>query len=650
MLTLLVALLSMLLPFEEERQESRYRWSDFEEEFLCDEERAEDEDVMAQLEMLRELNAHPLNINTADEEDLRQLPFLTDTQIEQIHAYIYLHGQMQTLAELRLVPFLDEATRRRLSLFVYAKEEQAERSVGQRLRGHLRQDFTARLDVPLYYRLGQQTPHVGYRGNPLYSRIRYTVGNRMVEAGLRTEKDAGERFGDSHGGYAMVQEAGIVHRIVVGDYRIGLGEGLVLGGSAWNSKSAPPLKMQAGIRPMKSTDEVNFLRGAAATLAIFKQWTVTLFGSWRKRDATLTDRGTIQTLLSSGYHRTPSECERKGNASDAVAGAGVQWQRHGFHAGATGYWQSFNRILEPGQQLYRAIYPKGKNFGAGGLNYGYTRYRLSLAGETAYSNTGGIAALHRASWTFNRRYTLSALQRFYAYQYHSFYANALAENANVQNESGLLLHLRAEPVDGLRVVAYADFFHNPWPRYGMTQSSTGQECSLQGEYVFSSRSTLLARYQTKRKARSDMMELHHRLKLQWTFTPGQGAWRWQTAAALHSVAGSTGVSVAQRLNGHFSRPGISLSCMLGYFRTDDYQSRVYVTLPALYNSISSALLFGHGMHGTLTCRWQSKRAGLMLEGRYGMLRYFDRRQQGSGLQTILSPWKHDVSLQLRCRI
>ena len=82
------------------------------------------------------------------------------------------------------------------------------------------------------------------------------------------EKDAGERFYDSYGAYAMLHDVGILDKAIVGDFRIGFGEGLVLGGSIWNSKSTPPLKTQGGIRPMTGMDETNFLRGAAATLSL----------------------------------------------------------------------------------------------------------------------------------------------------------------------------------------------------------------------------------------------------------------------------------------------------------------------------------------------------------------------------------------------
>ena len=626
----------------------KYDWDDFVEEYTSDVERAEEEDLQQHLQELKELSEHPLNINTATVEDLLQLPFLSEAQIEQIHAYIYLHGQMQTLAELRLVPLIDDATRRWIPLFMYAEPEQQE--TDKRLFSRLRHDFSTRLDIPLYYRVGQQQEN-GYRGDPLYHRIRYTLGNsRHFQAGLRVEKDAGERFYDSYGAYAMLHDVGILDKAVVGDYRIGFGEGLVIGGSTWNSKSTPPLKTQGGIRPMTGMDETNFLRGAAVTLSLGNHIKLSAFGSYRKRDATLTSKGEVQTLRTDGYHRTASEWEKKRNVGSTVLGGNIAWYNKGFHLGATGYWQKFSRTLNPGSQQYRAIYPKGNAFGAVGMNYGYTRYRLSFAGEVAYSTAaGGWATINRASWSIGRSYVLSAVQRFYAYQYFSFYASALAENSNAQNESGVLVHLQAEPLAGLQLTAYADFFHHPWPRYRMTHSSTGQEFMLQGSYAISRKHTLLARYQLKRKENGDRMEPHHRIKLGWTCEPS-GQWRLQTTGSFHGVLGSKGFMMVQSVRYVLPKPSLSFNGQLGWFHTDDYLSRIYVTQPSLYSSVSSASYSGHGMIGVLTCRWQSRNRRWMLEARYGMVRYFDREEQGTGLQRILSPWKNDLSVQTRIKL
>ena len=626
-------------------------WDDFVEEYISDVERAEEEDLQLHLQELKELSEHPLNINTASVEDLLQLPFLSEVQIEQIHAYIYLHGQMQTLAELRLVPLIDETTRRRLSLFVYVEPERQTEEKKKRLFGHLRHDFSTRLDVPLYYRLGQQKETGGYRGDALYHRMRYKIGNsKHFQAGLRIEKDAGERFYDSYGAYAMLRDVGILQRAIVGDYRVGFGEGLVIGGSIWSSKSTPLLKTQGGIRPMTGMDEVNFLRGAAVTLALGKHIRLSAFGSYRKRDATLTKEGEVQTLLTSGYHRTDSEWERRRNVGSTVVGGNVEWYNKGFHLGATGYFQKFSRVLNPGTQTYRAIYPKGNTFGTVGVNYGYTRYRLSIAGETAYSTAGGgWATINRASWNIGRNYILSAVQRFYAYQYYSFYSSSLSENSNAQNESGVLVHLQAEPLTGLQLTAYADFFYHAWPRYRMTHSSTGQEFMLQGVYTLSQQHSLLARYQLKRKENGDLMEQHHRVKLQWTCEPSK-RWRLQTTGAFHGVLGSKGFMLTQNLRYLLDKPNLSFNGLLGYFHTDDYLSRIYVQQPSLYSSVSSASYYGHGVLAILTGRWQSKNEKWMLEARYSMVRYFDREEQGTGLQTIFSPWKNDLSFQLRIKI
>ena len=64
--------------------------------------------------MYESMHESPLNINTATREELSQLPFLTFKQIEDIHAYIYMHGPMLSLGELQLTGSLDYETRKML--------------------------------------------------------------------------------------------------------------------------------------------------------------------------------------------------------------------------------------------------------------------------------------------------------------------------------------------------------------------------------------------------------------------------------------------------------------------------------------------------------------------------------------------------------
>jgi hypothetical protein len=182
--------------------QNAFTWDDFVEEITSSQESENEEGLLSYLEELKDLHEHPININTATIEDFKQLPFLSEQQIESIHAYIYLHGQMQTLGELLMLPLIDGQTYRWLHLFVYAEEVKKEQK--SNLFYHLKNDFSSRVDIPLYYRKGYSVAN-GYAGNPIYHRMKYELGNsKHFRVGFHVEKDAGERFYDSYGGFALL--------------------------------------------------------------------------------------------------------------------------------------------------------------------------------------------------------------------------------------------------------------------------------------------------------------------------------------------------------------------------------------------------------------------------------------------------------------
>lgn len=624
-----------------------YSWADFLRMATTDEESLGDEAWMDYLEELKTLHENPININTATREDLLRLPFLDERQVEEIQAYIYLHGQMQTLGELRLMELLDDETRKVLGLFVYAKEDKGDAK--SPLLGYLKQRLDSRMDIPLYYRKGYMDG--SYAGDALYHRIRYTIGNsKHFKAGVRVEKDAGERYYDSYGAYAQLSHIGCLSHVTVGDYRAGFGQGLVMGGGSMFGKSSLISRNQQGIRPMTSMDESSYLRGAALALRLGKEVEATALVSHRRLDATLNADGEVRTLLSTGYHRTRSERDSKGDVSSTLVGGHLQWTHGTVALGSTGYYQQFDKTLNPGSQAYRRYYPRGNSFGVMGVNYGYLGYRLKLQGETAYSTEQqGIATLNTATWSINRSYTLSMVQRFYGKQYYSFQARALSENSNVQDETGVLVRLQAQPWEGWQCVSYADFFYHPWPRYGMTHSSAGQEVMTQWSYKPNAANLFTGQYQMKRKEKQDVMEVHHRLKLQWTYQPGE-QWKWQTMGTMHHVLESLGYAVGETAQWNSPGEQWKMSAMLSYFHTQDYDSRVYQYEPSLYQTMSSGSYYGHGMHGVVAGRWKAGNDRWMVEARMSSTCHFDKKEQSSGAQTIFSRWKNDIQIQIALNI
>ena len=83
--------------------------------------REDDYDVLA------DLAAHPLNLNTASREELARIPFLTAEQIEDLQAYVYQYHGMQSLGELAMIESLDALRRQLLPYFVYVSPVEEQR-------------------------------------------------------------------------------------------------------------------------------------------------------------------------------------------------------------------------------------------------------------------------------------------------------------------------------------------------------------------------------------------------------------------------------------------------------------------------------------------------------------------------------------------
>ncbi len=618
-------------------------------------EDAEREDWAQDMEERAERLAHPQNINLATRADLQALGLLDEEQIEDILTFTFVNGPLMSMAELMAVPTLDKRTRKLLSLYFYASPTPVERKdtiTPRYLWKHAKHQLTTRIDIPLYYRKGYSVPAKkgGYLGKPIYNKVQYRLtSGRHLNFGLKAEKDAGEPFRhnggwDSYGGALQLKDLGVLQNLVVGDYKIGFGQGLVIN-QGYGFGKAYARRTTTGIRPHLGTDEVNFMRGMAVSLR-FGKWDVSAWGSHRKLDATLTDGGEVRTLRTSYLHRTNSEIASKGNVRNTTMGANIQWKYHGFHLGGTAYWQHFNRNLEPGTQLYRAYYPRGNTFFVGGINYGWRNNWLIFSGETATNGREhGIATLNQLNWRANVNTTLSVIQRHYGRGYSSFYSSALSDCGAVQNESGGMIRLETMPWNHTQLLAYFDVFRNEWPSRGQTKGRRGQELMLQTISTLHNLHTIDLRYQLKRRGNSDEMEVHHRLRARY---------RWQTTstlqlgwmANLHALQNKAGYALSQTLRHETKNKMWRQSFAATWFHTPDYDRRIYVVEPTLRNTFSLPALSGKGIRAVFATQTLLFRQKLRIEARYAVMRILDKSTQGSGMELINSPWRNDVQVQV----
>ena len=618
-------------------------------------------------ELLEQLAAHPIDLNKATREDLEQMPFLSEQQVMDIQEYLYRYGPMRSLSELRMIRSLDYQQIRLLPFFVFvnSEEDEAPPSSSHQMKSTL----SATLRVPFYRREGDRN---GYLGYPYRHTLRYELTRgKKLRVGLVGAQDAGEpffansnRWGyDVYSYYAQLKNMGRLDNLVVGKYRLSAGMGLVLGQSFQLGKLAT---LQSGgrsvstLRPHTSRSVADYLQGAAATVTLLRGSTVkadvpelhlTAFASYRPVDATLTSDSTAQTIVTSGYHRTPTEMAKKDNTHQTTAGAHLTFHCGAFRLGATTAYTQLDRALEPQRQtLYRRYFAHGQHFLNTSIDYAYTHHRMAFSGETATDAHGRLATLNTASLRATDRLSILLLQRFYSYRYTTLLGHSFGQGGSrVQNESGIYLGATWNPLRYLQIQGYADFAHHSWAQYQVSQPSDDLELLLQTIW-HKGCWTLTARHQSRLRKKDNKEKIltsnddhRQRLSVAWQ----QGPWTLRTQADMtHHVGESTEGGWLLSQQAVYGGKWLALSTMAAWFNTDSCATRIYAYERQLQHEISFPTYYGEGIRLALMARADVTKQ-LRLTARIGYTNYFDRSAIGSGLQLIPHSHQTDLDLQLR---
>ena len=621
------------------------------------------------LELLADIAENKINLNQTTREELERLPFLSGQQVEGIIEYIEHYRPLRTLNELLMVKSLDWDTRRLLLHFVYVGEEAPKRTwpsladIGK----YGKQQLLATLKVPLYERKGDRTDYLGY---PYRHDIRYQFNySDRLKFGLTAAQDAGEPFFanknwmgyDHYSYYFQLRKSGMLEELNLGMYRVQMGTGLLMNTGFYLGKIAVLSSLGRTTHMLtahSSRSASGFLRGAAATVRLAPRWTTTAFVSWRPVDATLNSNGSIRTIVRDGYHRTANELDKKNNTQELDAGFRVGWKplaRKGvpFINFNVVYTHFDRRLIPPAEtpsQLYRRYSLAGNDFLNLSLDYGYTHPRFSFSGETAMNRDGAMAALHVLNWRLADEWTVVLLHRYYGLSYTAYHARSFSEGSSVQNEHGVFAGLKWSPSRSFSLQGYADYAHFPGPRYMVSTTSDAFDACLLARTLFnkykiegSYRLHLRQRDNEKKTFLHNRYEHHARLRISYPIL----AVDLQTQAYgsfINTRSGnSRGIMFSEQAS--YQYRGLRLNMNVGWFHTDDYDSRLYQYEHSVLYDFSFPMYYGHGLRYALAARIDYKR--LMFTAKLGVTNYFDRAVISSGLQEINGSSQTDLLLQLR---
>lgn len=646
-------------------------------ENLTDANEGETEDDTYLLE-LEQFRRNPINLNTADGEELKLLRIVTDLQIVNFLSYRNIFGKFISIYELQAIPSWDISTIKKILPFVTtATPVSLKDEAGRRFKDGEHSFLLRGIQVLEKSRgFDKTTSGTKYIGSPqrVMFRYRYTYKN-LLQFGLVGDKDAGEQFFkgaqskgfDFYSFHLFARKIGIIQSLAIGDFTANLGQGLIQWQSLAFKKSVDVLgikRQSAVLRPYNSAGEFYFNRGAGITIKKGKIES-TVFASVRKLSAnfvadTVNNEDFVSSFLTSGYNRTPNEIADRNNLRQTSFGGNVLLRNNRWHVGVNGVYYNFSLPVQKREEPYNRYAISGKNWYNFSVDYSYTYKNIHLFGEAAADKESNTAFINGLLVSVDPRVDLSFVQRTISKGYQSVNGNAFTENTYPTNETGFYAGISIKPAIGWRIDAYGDIYKFPWLKYLVDAPSYGKDFLTQITFTPNRQVEIYTRFksETKQANQSDNNTVTNFL----VDLPKQN-WRTQLSYKIN-----TSITLRSRIellwfdkkggneaNGFLSffdfvyRPMLkpfSGLLRVQYFETDDYNSRIYAYENDILYGYSIPAFFDKGYRYYLNLNYDlGKKISVWL--RWAQTIYQNRSSVGSGLDEIPGNRRTEVKFQVR---
>lgn len=534
------------------------------------------------------LHAAPINLNTATDEELEQLYFLSPRQIDDILAYVERHP-MDSIYELRLIPSLADYEIRDLLPFVYVGPPAAGTAplYAREVFHHARQEMTMRTDARAIE--AEKSP------DPIHVQMRYRFDyqRRVLFGGQLRRPEGGETKDLQYGGWIQLKDIGPMHTIVAGNYQASFGQGLVLAPAFHAGKSAYVNhvgEQRQGLRYYSSTDGAG-LHGTGAT---FRH----TFGRQTRLD--VSTLYSVKRANDSTWHH--------------LVGANVTLRHKRLQVELTGIENIWSDSIRPYRNAaYNEHYFRGYRQAVIGASARYNHGWFDLFGEAA-------TAQNREQWGFgviagSRFYPTQGVELMLLYRYYSpWFDNALgyafSESSRIGDENGFYLRFDVSRWRHWRISGYADLFYFSGRKYGISYApSWGYDALLETQYRPDNPWYITLRLRAREKGKKST----YSARLQWTME--EGGWSFRTTAeanisgpdSLFRQTDATipyGVSLYQDIGYTFRSVPLSLRGRLQFFDARQWDNRIYTYEHDVLYAFSIPAVYGTGMRSYLCLRWQ----------------------------------------------
>ncbi len=611
----------------------------------------------------------PLDLNKVDKSDLSALFFLSERQINDILDHRKKFGNFLSLYELQSVESLTLDDIRNLIPFITLSLGFGDVTAKGLLRRASEHYLVFRADQTLEKSKGfLEEKYVGSRQR-FYTRYRMSRA-KDFSLGFISEKDPGEKnFFDYTAFHVQLQNKGNLKNLVVGDYLVQFGQGLIFSAGYVAGKGGEPVyttrRSNLGARPYNSLIENGSFRGAAST---YKVGNVEITGiySQKSRDASVSEATEtsdeyFSSLLTAGMHRTETEIANKGALRERNIGGNLLYRLPNLQFGFSVLNTQFDKSFQKRDLLYNYFDFTGKSNTIAGPNISVFWQNFNFFGEMARSSSGGYGHIVGFVGSLGRQVEWAMNHRNYQPDFHTLYGNAFSESSRTINERGIYMGLKYIIKKGLEVTGYYDSYSFPWLKFRVDAPSNGHDYQLRINYRPNKKfsSYLAFRSETKQRNPSGINTVVREL----AETDRKGLvlngeyihkmfYKFQTKIQYNGFGVtdqplSNGLAFIQDIEAKFNR--IQLKTRFAYFNTDTYDSRIYAYENDVLYAVSFPALNGRGFRYYILTKLPVTR-NLEAWVRVAQTSLMDATSVGSGNDLIKGNTKTDMRVQLKYKL
>lgn len=613
--------------------------------------------------------SNPVDINNATPEELNAMLVLTEKQINGILNYRKFNKEFKVIQELAFVDGFDFTTAYILSKLFRIGYVDTSRRI-------LKNEFVGRVQFSVpkqrgYFPKNDSTPPA-FIGKPFKLLIRNKAEYKHWRVGFTAEKDAGEPMFSNGITLTDFTSAFVeynnptakLRQVVVGHYSAQYGEGLGLWTGFAPSTSSVETSVSrryTRLRSSMSANESDYLRGVGISLNtkpirtdIFFSHTDVDASVVTTKDSLSTDY--ITTIQNDGYHRTWSELSGRHNMSQILAGAYIDYSRNNIMIGVgSNYWHG-SMPLGKKEALYQLFRPQTDNITTLHANYRYYNHVVTLYGEVAWQSTNTFAGTHGVDIALNNDITFTIAMRKFGRRYYCIKQNPNSRASQPGGETGFTLGVSANPFSYLSLLANVDIYRNSWLAYQKPFPHAGYKTTLKTKLIINNDNDLTLRlrfeeYDGASKADKAVQATFRKthVRLQWECRPITPLKLRTTLekSRFTEIGGKTseGFWIGQEIRLTLDNPRCGAALLLAHFDTDDYDSRIYATVPDVPYSMSLPAYNNRGFTVVGRLQWSPNR-WLRLWTMINHIRYSNIEQISSGNNLIDAPDKTEIKIQM----